>query len=614
MVPMASRTGVAGSTAYTEPASGLRSWFVAAERRFPLYVAVPVLTALFVGPLLIAVAVFNDPVPAVWAVLVLDLVALFTFAVATHSRPALFLGVLFFWFGLQRIFIAILSPHVDADSVRLLLTYKEGFTLILPAAAAGGVYLRWKMGEAALTLLVLTDALAVAWLSLLVVHFVLAGDPSTPELTYARRFAAPVLLYLGGRMLVPLAGQLTQSLNLLVAIAIAVAVFGLVERFALGVGFWATTIDAATFYEQQVRSGLLPENWTVIYRGVPDGIFIALPLEVPVRRLVSTFLEPTTLGTFLAFALILLLLVPGLGTELTANRKRLALAGVLILTLALVATLSRGGMLTVLAAGALFVGVRILQGRGSSQGLPLLLGAAVALILSAGVAITTFSSFPGDEAVRSLLETRGVSGLAAEPVSSAEPGDGAPPAPDTQQPGELEEIEVHPPGSTAEGASKHVDGLESGLDHMLGDPLGAGLGAAGNWSSSPEAGGESAVGVVAAQLGAAGLLLYLGLSISAVVSLVVVAWRCRDPLGDVALATAGALFGLLVVSFVTESAFGLLGNAPYFIFGGWVLAIALPLSRQVSFTLFPGSEVVEARSKDVPQSLDRPALGGDTIS
>src|SRR3989475_12841572 len=101
-------------------------------------------------------------------------------------------------------------------------------------------------------------------------------------------------------------------MRMFVAIAVGVAVFGLVERFILDISFWRDTVDATTFYGKQVESGLLPQNWTVIYRGVPDGIFIALPLQEPVRRLVSTYLEPTTLSGLLALALLLIVFVPDL--------------------------------------------------------------------------------------------------------------------------------------------------------------------------------------------------------------------------------------------------------------------------------------------------------------
>ena len=130
-------------------------------------------------------------------------------------------------------------------------------------------------------------------------------------------------------------------MRLFVAIAVGVAAFGLVERFALDLSFWRDTVDATTFYGKQVESGLLPQNWTVIYRGVPDGIFIALPLQEPVRRLVSTYLEPTTLSSLLALALLLLVLVPDLAWNRAGPlRKTVVVAAIVALGVAAMATLS----------------------------------------------------------------------------------------------------------------------------------------------------------------------------------------------------------------------------------------------------------------------------------
>ena len=146
-----------------------------------------------------------------------------------------------------------------------------------------------------------------------------------------------------------------------------------------------------------MESGLLPQNWTVIYRGVPDGIFIALPLEVPVRRLVSTYLEPTTLSSLLALALLLLVLVPDLalrrGRPLT--RGLVALAAI-SLGVAIVATLSRGGMVTFLAGTLFVLAVRWLRspGRRLTVPQPLLLVPLVVLI-GLGAVITTFADVPG---------------------------------------------------------------------------------------------------------------------------------------------------------------------------------------------------------------------------
>lgn len=539
--------------------------------------------ALLVSPVPLAALALQEVTPLLWAILVGDLLLLFAFAVATFRSPAVFVGVIVIWFALQRLVVALISPDVTPDVVRLLLTYKEGFYLILLAAAALAVALRRWRGEDSLPIVLSVDVIAVAFLGFLALRFLDSPGTSSPEMTYLRRFAAPVLLYLGGRLLIPRRDQLADSVRLLVFVALGVALLGLIERFALDVSFWRDTVDAAGFYSKQVESGLLPQHWTVIYRGVPDGIFIALPLEVPVRRLVSTFLEPTTLGSFLALAVLLLLLAPDFGRQRAGRVYRIAVAGaVLLLAFALLATLSRGAMVTVLAGAALFFAVRLTRPGARFAGLPHpLLAGAVLVMMLLGVALTTFSNPPARGEISDVLATRAVSGLSAEPVAPSTP---VPP----NQSAPLEEITVHPPGSTSEASSKHLSGLTSGLKEMLYAPFGHGLGAAGDWSDTPGVGGESGVGVLAAQLGIPGFILYVAFFAALIAGLVQASLRAEGgAFPAFTLAVAGAVLGLFLVSWVSESASGLLGNAFYLLFAGWALALASPATARPRFAWLP---------------------------
>ena len=571
--------------------SRLGDW-VAEERTLPgppWPLNAMLLAILAVGPLPLAALALNEVTALFWLILVTDLVLLFVVAVATFRTPALFIAIMVLWFALQRFVLALIAPHVSADLVRLLLTYKEGFYLILLTAGAVSVAMRQLRGERALPAVLAADAVALAFLAWLALVFISDPQSSSPELTYLRRFAAPVLLYLGGRLLIARRDQLLDSARLLVAVAVGVALFGLIERFIFDIAFWRDTVDASTFYGKQVESGLLPENWTVIYRGVPDGIFIALPLEVPVRRLVSTYLEPTTLSNLLALALLLLLLVPDLAWNRGGPLARgLISCAVLVLGVAIVATLSRGGMITFVAGTAFVLGAQWLRAPGLRLrvSLPLLVVPLIALT-GLAAALTTFDDVPARETVRDVLSTRVVSGLSDGPAVSTT----APPPIDTGAP--LEEIGAHPPGSTAEGASKHIRGLTSGLEEMLDDPLGQGLGATGNWSRTPGTANESTVGVIAAQLGVLGFVLYAGFFLTVIVSLVAAGCRQTGLKADVPLVLAGAMFGLFVVSWVSESASGLLGNAFYLLFAGWALALASPPAKTLQFRWWPWTSNVQ---------------------
>jgi hypothetical protein len=563
------------------------------------------LSCVAVAPVLIAALALQEVTPLFWLLFVADLILLFGVAVATFRTPALFIGVIILWFALQRIVVALLAPDISADLVRLLLTYKEGFYLILVVAGAVSMAARHLRGERALPVLLASDLAAVALLAWLAIVFISDADTSSPELTYLRRFAAPLLLYAGGRLLIGRGDQLLDSMRLFVGVAVGVAAFGLVERFVFDVSFWRDTVDATTFYGKQVESGLLPTNWTVIYRGVPDGIFIALPLQEPVRRLVSTYLEPTTLSSFLALALLLLVLVPDLAWNRTGRLGRAALAvAILALGIAATATLSRGGMVTVIAATGFVLAVRWLRRPGwrLSVPLPALLVPILAL-MALGAALTSFDSVPAEGTVRDVLSTRAVSGLSEGPgvvgADEPTPEQSQPPPPSTDTP--LQEIGAHPPGSTADAASKHLRGLTSGLEEMLTDPFGRGLGATGNWSGASGSTNESTLGVIAAQLGIVGFVLYAGFFTAVIVSLAIAAWNRTGIWSDIPLVLAGAMLGLFIVSCVSESASGVLGNAFYLLFAGWALSITGAASDRVNVRLVPESADDQA---------SRPASGG----
>ena len=92
---------------------------------------------------------------------------------------------------------------------------------------------------------------------------------------------------------------------------------------------------------------------------------------------------------------------------------------------------------------------------------------------------------------------------------------------------------------------------------------------------------------MAAQTGVLGFVLYVGFFATVIASLVVAAWRRTGMEADLALALAGAMFGLFVVSWVSESASGLLGNAFYVLFAGWALALATPTVRTLRLRPLP---------------------------
>ena len=552
--------------------SGLWGVSLGVLGRLPPALTAPLLAALFVGPLLLVALAAERATAFFWFALLADLVLLFAFALATFRRPLLFVSLLVVWFVMQRLVLALVAPHVSADVLRLLFTYKEGFYMILLAAAAVGAVFAYSRGERSLTPIMLADVLALALLALLMVNFLLFSAELSPKLTYARRFAAPLLLYLGGRLLLPDRQQLVKGLRLLVLMGLVVALFGLVERFLLDVSFWSDRVDALGFYGRQVEAGLLPTSFIRPFQGVPEGIFVAFPVDVPVRRLVSTYLEPTTLGAFLALGLLLLVFVPGLALrQAQGGRGRIVvIAASAVLTLAVVATVSRGAMQIALIGG----GMVLLLTAGRALRWPwrlesaIIVGGAAILLVALMITSLSFSQAPNRrQQLQDVLSARIVSGL--EPV---------PKPPPTEAP-------------LNKGAQAHVNGLTSGLRQMLEDPGGIGLGTAGAWSEAPEIGSESTVGTLAAQLGVPGLSLWLAFYAAVIGGLVQAGLRLRREgerlWSDVALVLGAALTGLFVTAWFSESASGLLGNAFFFLFAGWVLAVVAPAASGLRFRWLP---------------------------
>ena len=155
----------------------------------------------------------------------------------------------------------------------------------------------------------MADRLAVAFLGLITIYFVagLAVAPSTGGsptvlLIYARRFASlPIIFLAGGRLLLGDRQALRRAIGYLVVVAVVVAVFGLVERLVLGDAFWINGIRVGQFQQSGVQEGFASSRARLV-DGLPATWWSFTGGET-VRRLVATFLEPTTLAMFLALAL-----------------------------------------------------------------------------------------------------------------------------------------------------------------------------------------------------------------------------------------------------------------------------------------------------------------------
>ncbi|HXG41253.1 MAG TPA: hypothetical protein VNL95_00810 [Dehalococcoidia bacterium] len=516
----------------------------------------------------VALTALLAPAEAAWAVVGLGATSFGGASLALERRPLVPVGAFLLWTATQRTAAALVAPWAEAEAVQALLAYKEAMYLALLAAGLAATARRLLAGQR-LDLL-WADLLALGFLGLVGVHFLVSDAPSDDRLAYLRRWWAPCLLYLAGRLLWPDGAAWARGVVVYLALMGAVASFGLVERFALAPSFWTGLVPSVDLYRRLAEAGAIPSDWLFVYRGLPDGVLVSLPLEVPVRRLVSTFVEPTTL----AFALALgVTLASGMLTA-AQGRGRWAWAGVLgLLTAALVFTTGRGGILAALVGMALLaLACALAAWRGTRREVWRVLGAWAAILaplglagatLALGLVVFSASHVPARAEVEDFLLWS-----ANMPPPQAAPGP-APGATGASPPPAFD----HPPGSAAEGASRHLSGLREGLEEAVRSPLGLGLGRAGVWSEAPEVGGESTIGALAAQLGLPGLSLWAAFALALALGLVRLGLRPGDGPTCPLLALGSAHLGLLAASWFTESASGVTGVAAYFLLAGWALGI-----------------------------------------
>jgi hypothetical protein len=496
------------------------------------------LAAALAVPLLL-LARFSATLPALYGVVIaLAIVGLGVLFVTMRSRPSVIVGVLLIWFAAQNMVAALVAPYAPGWVVTSLVVFKEAMYLLLLAVAgllaarelwpgrARASSITWpELARSAAARLHPADMLALAFLGFVGLAFLLGSEDLTSRLVNARRFASLPIFYFIGRLLLPKVTELRAATSAVVWIGVAVAVFGLVEWFILGEAFWRDVVRILSFQEASISAGLQPEAQQQ-REGLPYNWWTFIPFRV--RRLVSTFAEPTTLSIYLALALTLspfaIRLRPGPAFALPISpagiRAQVArwpwhgIAIVAVLGLSMALTLGKGGAM--IAAVAIVIALANTTRRLALRVVP-------ALVVLAAIGLLVGLAIPGIEA----------------------------------------------------NVRDHLYGLMSGAVHLLQEPLGSGLGATGFWGSGLRVGTDSTIGTIAGQLGLVAVVLWLGWAVLVVKALLppdsdppsppVVPTRLRQAL-------AGALAGLFGLSLLSTSASGLLGVAAYFLLAGWAIA------------------------------------------
>jgi hypothetical protein len=373
--------------------------------------------------------------------------------------------------------------------------------------------------------------LPVDWLALgfallvvlyaLIPQSVLGGAASAHAVALgARHDLVPVGAYLLGRSLLLDARQIRRLLWTLVAAAAAVAGVGLVDDYAVSIGWWRGSPVRAYFHDQlgydyhgtgvnAAGNAGLPENF--IYNTGSEQQFL--------RRLVSVFLSPLATAYMLVFAL----LAVAVGGPLARHRRLAAALGV-VCAAGLLYTFTRSAMLALVAALVLLA---LLTRRRT-----LLPAAAVALVivlvwgsLFQHVAPTGhWTKLDLAYQRRLAQEHPGASGSAFSPSNSS--------------------------------TRSHLTALREGVSTVVHHPQGYGLGNVGQTASRTGTkikAGESNYTELGAEMGVVGALVWIAWCLALLGSLVMRTLRLAEPLQrSFAVLMSAMFFATLAIAVQTD--------------------------------------------------------------
>lgn len=312
-----------------------------------------------------------------------------------------------------------------------------------------------------------TDWLAFAYGAFVLVYAVipqswLGGNADAHGILFAvRHDLTPLAAYVLGRSLSFGREDLRRIGATIVAVAAAVAAWGLVDIYALGLDTWRSS-GVPGWYREQL--GLRYQGLS----GLPENFVYNTGDERPLRRLVSTFLSPLATGYLLVVALL----------AAAALRRRWVVAAAALAFAGLLFTYSRTSI------AALALGLAVLAWAARSW-LPLAAAVAVGVVGLAFVEVYP-SVGPRDSYTPAELEVQRAGGQ-AEPTS----GDAT--------------------SFSESSVSSHLDSLRDGIGTVARHPWGYGPGNAGvtaKRTGEEIKAGESTYTELGAELGLLGLLAF----------------------------------------------------------------------------------------------------------
>jgi O-Antigen ligase len=446
--------------------------------------------------------------------------------VAVWRRPLIALYVFLVGLAAHNIVMALLfGAGVRGNALELIASWKE---ILLATAASRVVFdairvrrLPARPGP--------IDALALLFSGFVLLYAVLpqstlGGHAGASAILHGLRHdLVPVVAFLLGRSLGITAGQLRRITWALLGAASAVAGFGLVEEYTVGVGWWHRS-GAVGYFRDQLGfdyhgPGGMPENFA--FNTGHNQLY---------RRLISTFVSP--LGSAYMFV-VSLLLVP---------RRRLAAPLTVLVFAALLFTISRSAVVG-LGAGLVVLAV------ARREVWPVVAAAAV-IGIGVGFGSAYSSLAPRTHFLKADLAYQ-------QQYAKSHPG---------------ASTQVFSPNEPS--WKSHLVNLRDGLETVGRHPQGYGLGNAGATAerfSVPLKAGESNYTEIGVETGLAGLVVFVAWNLALLAGLVRRAWS--EPPGMLragAAGTAAALAAILVIAVQTD-AYGI----PWLGYCLWWLAGAL---------------------------------------
>jgi hypothetical protein len=397
-------------------------------------------------------------------------------AAAVWRRPAVALFLFLVGLALHNAAMAALyAAGVRGSTLTAITAWKEILLAValarvgLSALRARRLPFRWG----------LVDAVALAFAALCVVYALvpqsaLGGSAGTRAVALGLRHdVVPVGVYFLGRGLALTREDWRRLTWTLLAVAAALAAWGLVDVYAISIGWWRTN-GVVDYFHRHLGydyngTGGLPENF--IYNVGGNRPFL--------RRLVSTFLSPLASGYLFVVALLV-----------ASLRRRAAIALGVVVAAGLLWTFSRSSLVA-LAGGLVVLG--LLRRRVHELAAAVVVGVAVGWAHLFPHVAPTGNWTKHDLAVQAQLAKHGPKGS----YSAAD----------------LNEPSLH----------EHWTSLKDGVRTMTHHPQGYGLGNVGQVASrtqtTPKA-GESNYTELGVELGILGALLWIAWGIALLAGLV----------------------------------------------------------------------------------------------